>query len=142
MINAWKAAGPNARDIFLMQKLQSVMSSLVETIQNVSVDRVAYLPASSQVVQGVQLVEQVKAACRRRPREGRRPARGAGGGHAGAPRGGVFHRLSGLTGERFERSGGATPEAEGLTIRSSPARSRTNAARTGPIDAPVIWRLD
>ena len=62
MINAWKAAGPNARDIFLMQKLQSVMSSLVETIQNVSVDRVAYLPASSQVVQGVQLVEQVKAA--------------------------------------------------------------------------------
>ena len=79
MINAWKAAGPNARDIFLMQKLQSVMSSLVETIQNVSVDRVAYLPASSQVVQGVQLVEQVEAACRRRPREGRRPARGACG---------------------------------------------------------------
>ena len=62
MIETWKAAGPNARDIFLMQKLQSVMSSLVETIQNVSVDRVAYLPASSQVVQGVQLVEQVKAA--------------------------------------------------------------------------------
>ncbi len=62
MIETWKAAGPNARDIFLMQKLQSVLSSLVETIQNVSVDRVAYLPASSQVVQGVQLVEQVKAA--------------------------------------------------------------------------------
>jgi flotillin len=62
MIEAWKAAGPNARDIFLMQKLQTVMSSLVETIQNVSVDRVAYLPASSQVTQGVQLVEQVKAA--------------------------------------------------------------------------------
>ena len=38
------------------------MSSLVETIQNVSVDRVSYLPASSQVVQGVQLVEQVKTA--------------------------------------------------------------------------------
>jgi predicted phage gp36 major capsid-like protein len=34
-IETWKAAGPNARDIFLMQKLQSVMSSLVETIQNV-----------------------------------------------------------------------------------------------------------
>jgi flotillin len=62
MIEAWKAAGPNARDIFLMQKLQTVMSSLVETIQNVKVDRVAYLPASAKVAQGVQLVEQVKAA--------------------------------------------------------------------------------
>ena len=62
MIETWKAAGPNARDIFLMQKLQSVMSSLVETIQSVRVDRVAYLPASAKVAQGVQLVEQVKAA--------------------------------------------------------------------------------
>ena len=62
MIQTWKAAGPNARDIFLMQKLQSVMSSLVETIQSVKVDRVAYLPASAPVAQGVQLVEQVKAA--------------------------------------------------------------------------------
>lgn len=62
MIQTWKAAGPNARDIFLMQKLQSVMSSLVETIQSVKVDRVAYLPPSSRVAQGVQLVEQVKAA--------------------------------------------------------------------------------
>ena len=35
MIETWKAAGPNARDIFLMQKLQTVMSSLVETIQSV-----------------------------------------------------------------------------------------------------------
>ena len=62
MIETWKAAGPNARDIFLMQKLQTVMSSLVETIQSVKVDRVAYLPANARVVQGVQLVEQVKAA--------------------------------------------------------------------------------
>ncbi|HPA53052.1 MAG TPA: flotillin family protein, partial [Thermoanaerobaculia bacterium] len=62
MIETWKAAGPNARDIFLMQKLQSVMSSLVETIGSVKVDRVAYLPASAKVAQGVQLVEQVKAA--------------------------------------------------------------------------------
>jgi flotillin len=62
MIDAWKAAGPNARDIFLMQKLQSVMSSLVETIQSVRVDRVAYLPASARVTQGIQLVEQMKAA--------------------------------------------------------------------------------
>ncbi|MBP7678019.1 MAG: flotillin family protein, partial [Thermoanaerobaculia bacterium] len=54
MIETWKAAGPNARDIFLMQKLQSVMSSLVETIQSVRVDRVAYLPASAKVAQGVQ----------------------------------------------------------------------------------------
>ena len=62
MIQTWKAAGPNARDIFLMQKLQPVMSSLVETIREVKVDRVAYLPASAKVAQGVQLVEQVRAA--------------------------------------------------------------------------------
>ncbi len=62
MIETWKAAGPNARDIFLMQKLQSVMSSLVETIQTVSVDRISYLPATAHVTQGIQLVEQVKAA--------------------------------------------------------------------------------
>jgi flotillin len=62
MIETWKAAGPNARDIFLMQKLQSVMSSLVETIQSVKVDRISYLPASARVTQGIQLVEQVKAA--------------------------------------------------------------------------------
>lgn len=62
MIETWKAAGPNARDIFLMQKLQSVMSSLVETIQAVKVDRISYLPANARVAQGIQLVEQVKAA--------------------------------------------------------------------------------
>ena len=45
-----------------MQKLQSVMSSLVETIQSVKVDRVSYLPATPQITQGIQLVEQVKAA--------------------------------------------------------------------------------
>ncbi|MBK8597880.1 MAG: flotillin family protein [Holophagales bacterium] len=62
MIETWKAAGPNARDIFLMQKLQTVMSSLVETIQSVRVDRISYLPASARVTQGIQLVEQVKTA--------------------------------------------------------------------------------
>ena len=62
VMQTWKAAGPNARDIFLMQKLQTVMSSLVETIRDVKVDRVAYLPADAKVAQGVQLVEQVRAA--------------------------------------------------------------------------------
>lgn len=62
MIETWKAAGPNARDIFLMQKLQTVMSSLVETIQTVKVDRISYLPANARVAQGIQLVEQVKTA--------------------------------------------------------------------------------
>lgn len=62
MIETWKAAGPNARDIFLMQKLQTVMSSLVETIQSVKVDRISYLPANARVTQGIQLVEQVKTA--------------------------------------------------------------------------------
>ena len=62
MIETWKAAGPSARDIFLMQKLQSVMASLVETIQSVKVDRVAYLPPSGKVAEGVNLVEQLRSA--------------------------------------------------------------------------------
>jgi flotillin len=62
MIATGKAAGPNARDTFLMRKLQTVVSSPVETFREVKVDRVAYLPADAKVAQLVQLVEQLKAA--------------------------------------------------------------------------------
>lgn len=67
MIAVWKAAGPNARDIFLMQKMDKVIESLVSTIGNVKVDRLTMLPQSSGSQQStattaVRLVEELKAA--------------------------------------------------------------------------------
>ncbi len=47
MIATWQAGGENARDIFLMQKLQSVMSSMVSSIENIEVDKVTVLPSGN-----------------------------------------------------------------------------------------------
>lgn len=47
MIATWKAGGENARDIFLMQKLQSVMSSMVSSIESIEVDKVTVLPSGN-----------------------------------------------------------------------------------------------
>jgi len=46
-IKVWQAAGDHARDIFLMQKLNSIMGSMVKTIGTVKVDRLTMLPADS-----------------------------------------------------------------------------------------------
>lgn len=62
MIATWQSGGKAARDIFLMQKLQAVMSSLVDTIQNVQVDKLTILPGSDgRVADSVRLVEELKA---------------------------------------------------------------------------------
>ncbi len=62
MIATWKHGDEAARDIFLMQKLQTVMSSLVDTIQGVRVDRLIILPDSdSNAAKSVKLVEELKA---------------------------------------------------------------------------------
>jgi len=62
MIQTWQAGGNAARDIFLMQKLQAVMASLVNTIQDVEVDKLTILPsASGRVGETVRLVEELKA---------------------------------------------------------------------------------
>jgi len=47
MIATWKAGGENARDIFLMQKLQSVMTAMVSSIESIEVDKITVLPSSS-----------------------------------------------------------------------------------------------
>jgi len=47
MIATWKAGGENARDIFLMQKLQSVMSSMVSSIESIQVDKITVLPSGN-----------------------------------------------------------------------------------------------
>ena len=66
MITVWKGAGPNARDIFLMQKMDKVMESLVSTIGTVKIDRMTMLPktngADSTSIKAVRLVEELKAA--------------------------------------------------------------------------------
>ena len=63
MIATWQRGGDNARDIFLMQKLQVVMDSLVSTIQSVHVDKLTVLPGgNSRSANAVQLVEEFKAA--------------------------------------------------------------------------------
>lgn len=63
MIQTWKQGGDSARDIFLMQKLQHVMDSLVETISDVKIDRVTVLPgnAGSTAQKAVTMVEELKA---------------------------------------------------------------------------------
>jgi len=65
MIAVWQQAGPNARDIFLMQKLQKVMGAMVSTIGAVKVDRVTLLPGdgSGSAARGaVRWVEELKGA--------------------------------------------------------------------------------
>ena len=65
MIKVWKEAGPNARDIFLMQKMDKVMEALVETIGVIKVDRMTLLPSGSNnstASQAVRLVEELKSA--------------------------------------------------------------------------------
>lgn len=68
MIAVWEKAGPNARDIFLMQKLESVMNAMVDTIGNVRVDKITMLPDNggamdaSTATKAVRLVEELKGA--------------------------------------------------------------------------------
>jgi len=62
MIKTWQSGDGAARDIFLMQKLQVVMSSLVDTIQKVQVDKLTILPSSDgRISDTVRLVEELKA---------------------------------------------------------------------------------
>ena len=66
MIKVWEESGDSARDIFLMQKLQKVMDSLIETVGKVKVDRITMLPpdegGGSTARQAVRLVEELKGA--------------------------------------------------------------------------------
>ncbi len=42
----WQAAGDNAREIFLFQKLESLLSDLVDTVPQVEVDKITVIDAS------------------------------------------------------------------------------------------------
>ncbi len=66
MIQVWADSGDSARDIFLMQKLQKVMDSLITTVGEVKIDRITMLPpdegGGSTARQAVRLVEELKGA--------------------------------------------------------------------------------
>lgn len=64
MIATWKKGGHNARDIFLMQKLNKVLEDLMGTVQDIKVDRLTMLPAGSEsrAAKAVTLIEELKAA--------------------------------------------------------------------------------
>jgi hypothetical protein len=65
MIATWKAGGENARDIFLMQKLQVLMAKLVGTIEGIKIDRVTMLPSGdggSTAKRAVRFVEEMRGA--------------------------------------------------------------------------------
>lgn len=66
MIETWKRGGDSARDIFLMQKLQALMASMVATIDQVEIERITVLPAGASdqgsAAKAVRLVEEMKGA--------------------------------------------------------------------------------
>ena len=63
---AWKLAGPNARDVFLMQKLQSLVDTMTKTVQAVKVNKVTVLGVGQNgaglAPQVISASEQIKAA--------------------------------------------------------------------------------
>jgi flotillin len=46
LATTWKAAGDNAREIFLFQKLESLLSDLVDTVPQVNVEKITVIDAS------------------------------------------------------------------------------------------------
>ncbi len=63
MIGAWKEAGPAARDLFLIQKLQPVTAALMSTVGNVKIDKFTVLPPGDSGGRAlVRLNEEVKGA--------------------------------------------------------------------------------
>ncbi|MAA79373.1 MAG: flotillin family protein [Deltaproteobacteria bacterium] len=63
MIETWEQGGDSARDIFLMQKLQTIMSQLLSSIDDVHIDKITVLPSSDQsgIANTVKMVEEIKA---------------------------------------------------------------------------------
>ncbi len=64
MIVTWKQGGDAARDIFLMQKLEKVMVSLVGTIQEVKINKMTVLPKgdkNSNAAKAATFSEEIKA---------------------------------------------------------------------------------
>ncbi len=62
MIATWNAAGANARDVFLMQKLEKLVATLTETIQEAKVERLTYLPGKESALgKGLPFIEEARS---------------------------------------------------------------------------------
>ena len=62
MITTWQSGDEGAREIFLMQKMQTVMAALVDTIQQVRIDKLTVLPGNGErSTDTVRLIEELKA---------------------------------------------------------------------------------
>ncbi len=67
IIDSWRKAGPGARDVFLLQKLERLTNMTTSTIKQVQIDKITFLPSSNggggnlatTLVSGA---EQIKAA--------------------------------------------------------------------------------
>jgi flotillin len=67
VIEAWRRAGPGARDVFLLQKLERLTTMSTSTIGDVKVDKITVLPmaasgGSNLPAQLISAAEQIKAA--------------------------------------------------------------------------------
>lgn len=65
VIASWKKAGPGARDVFLLQKLERLTNMTTSTIKDIEVDKITILPSggSSDLATGmISAAEQIKAA--------------------------------------------------------------------------------
>ncbi len=59
---SWQKAGPHAREIFLLQKLEPLLQALAATVPQVKVQQVTVLDQASPVLGTVTFLEQVRAA--------------------------------------------------------------------------------
>jgi flotillin len=63
MITTWQSGGDSARDIFLMEKLEKVMSSLVGTITPLRINKITVLPTTGgQGATAARLSEEIRAS--------------------------------------------------------------------------------
>lgn len=63
IVQTWKASGEAGRDIFLLQKLETLLPKTLEVLEKVRVDRITYLGnGDSTGSRGARLVEEIKSA--------------------------------------------------------------------------------
>ncbi|MBN2724181.1 MAG: flotillin family protein [Deltaproteobacteria bacterium] len=64
IVHTWKESGAAGREIFVLQKLDSILPNILEVLHNVQIDRITYLPGSDTGTgqKSARLVEEIKAA--------------------------------------------------------------------------------
>jgi flotillin len=69
VVKSWKAAGANARNIFLMEKIDPILDTVVNSIQEINIGKVTVIDknltsgeGSNPIVKAISSLEQLKAA--------------------------------------------------------------------------------